>query len=356
MQLKLRKIILISLVFFLVFPIIYTDSVFAQPDSDSEASSQAVKDAEENLVHAYEKVLEAEKAGANVSELLEKLNLAAHYFELAEASNNTGQMSAAWNNATLSIEITKRVKEDAAELFEEVSKQSSQRFILTSILSFTGITIVSLTGLYLWLLIKQRYGIVKKHYLIIVTSVVLIDCLILIPFLSYFLSFPKSGQKFSEVWILDSNHQAIGKPLDCKVNETQNVFLGLRNYMGCLSYYVVKVKFTNETERLPGLFSSMPSSLKETYCFHVFISHEKAWETKVSIRISDAAFSVNKCHVNRLAINGIFFNVNSLLTWNATKRGFYYYMIFELWRYNNGGILQYHERYVWLPLNVTELV
>ena len=324
---------------------------------DTETSSQAIKDAEKSLLQAYENVLEAEKAKANISELVDALNLAAHYFELAIASNDTGNPTAAWNNATLCMEITQRIKGDAVKLGEEASKKTTQRIVLTAILSLTGIIVVSLAGLCLWAILKQRYGETRKLYFLILASVVLLDFLMFVPFASFFFSFPRSGESFSEIWILDSEGQAIRKPLESPINKTATLFLGVRNYMGSLSYYVVRVKFANETKQLPSLFGSMPSELKRTYEFHLFVRNEEMWENKVSVKVSDASFFNNKCIMKKLAVNNMLFNVNNSLSWNQTKRGFYYYMFFELWHYNRTSkSLQYHERYVWLPLNITKTV
>lgn len=52
------------------------------------------------------------------------------------------------------------------------------------------------------------------------------------PTLGLVVPFPRSGEGFSEFWLLGPNHMAEDYPFEIAVNEEYRVFVGVGNHMG----------------------------------------------------------------------------------------------------------------------------
>lgn len=116
-----------------------------------------VAEAEEALVSAYEIVLEAEEVGANVSGLLDKLNVGGEY--LAEAyvwvrlddSENTSRFAA------LCYDVAKDVQSDAVELRDDAKDTPQNDFVAVMFRSVMGVILVVGLCFVGWLVFKWRY-------------------------------------------------------------------------------------------------------------------------------------------------------------------------------------------------------
>lgn len=139
------------LLFLLSVPII---SVNAQSEN---ATSLALAEAEENLVSTYEAVLEAEQAGANVSSLIEKSNLASEYLAEAHTWYRLGAFDKANEWAGLCSDAIEDVKNEAFELTEEAKKINETEFVANMILSVAGVVVVLVSCSVAWLVFKRRY-------------------------------------------------------------------------------------------------------------------------------------------------------------------------------------------------------
>jgi len=162
------------------------------------------------------------------------------------------------------------------------------------------------------------------------------------------------GEKFSELWVLGSSHMIENYPLNVKAGEVCKVFLGVSNHMGSLSYYVIKVKFRNQTEPLPDSEAGIASPLPALYEYHVVIPDGESWETKLTFSVLNVSAFENRCAVGLLKINNSTFTVDKMTLWDVNRRGYYYQPFFELWIYDgNLGTFHFHNRFVNFWLNVT---
>jgi uncharacterized membrane protein len=143
-------------------------------------------------------------------------------------------------------------------------------------------------------------------------------------------------------------------PFNVGVNETYSVFVGVGNHMGVSSYYLVYVKFRNQTQQLPNSTTSEPSPLPPLYEFRFVLSDVEVWEAPLTFAIENVFLQQNFSLVQEVSINGIVFPVNFTSTWDSDRNGFYYQMFFELWLYNmTSQSFRYHNRFVGIWLNVT---
>jgi hypothetical protein len=195
-------------------------------------------------------------------------------------------------------------------------------------------------------------------YKLIFISVGLIGILVLAsPTLGLVLRLP-GGERFSELWILGSGGMAEGYPTNVYGNgSSYMVNVGVGNHMGSSIYYVVYVKFRNETDAFPNDTSGEPSPLLPLYEYDVFIEDGENWTAPLAFSVSNVSFSGNSSLVGTLTINGVPFNVSKPVSWNMENSGFYYELLVELWIYNSGSdAIQFHDRFVGFYLNMTRSV
>ncbi len=172
-----------------------------------------------------------------------------------------------------------------------------------------------------------------------------------VPTLNLVLSSPSGAEKFSEFWVLGPNHVMADYPSNVQVNQTNRVFVGVRNHMGSTVNYMIYVKFRNQTQPLPDALNSMHSSLPPLYEYHAYVADGGTWEAPLDFSVLRASQVGNSTLVSDISLNDMVFSVNSYATENS---GFSYEIFFELWIYNTTSMsFQYHNRFVGFGLNVT---
>jgi len=164
------------------------------------------------------------------------------------------------------------------------------------------------------------------------------------PALSMVVPVRSGSERFSELWLLGPTHMAEGYPFN----------VGVGNHMGCSEYYMVYVKFRNQTQPLPDVSDSKPSPLPPLYEFQFFVADGETWESLLMFEILDVSVQGDSMFVGNVSINGVAFSVNSFSMWDSENNGYYYQLFFELWLYNRASHgFQYHNRFVGIWLNVT---
>jgi hypothetical protein len=189
--------------------------------------------------------------------------------------------------------------------------------------------------------------------------VAVVALLVASPCLSRVLVWPRV-EFFSELWILGSSHMAEGYPFNVSSEQSYGVYLGLGNQLGYCAYYLVEVKFRNESQVGPSSFGAIedrvPSDLPSLFNVSAFVADQNSWELPVTFGFD---YEFNETLV-QVGFNSMTFNDNVLgmsgesTGWNATTSRFYGDLIFELWLYNSSASsFGYHGRSVDLKLNMT---
>lgn len=177
--------------------------------------------------------------------------------------------------------------------------------------------------------------------------------IILSPTLAIVIRLP-GGERFSELWILGSEGMAEDYPFNVKENGVYKVYLGIGNHMGGLEYYRVYLKFRNQTEPLPDALNGTPSVLDPLLEYRVFLRDNEVWEREVLFSFEGVSFEGNFCRVSSLVVDGCVLNADKSAVWDEENHGFYFQLFFELWIYNaTVSDFQYHNRFVWIWLNMT---
>ena len=189
--------------------------------------------------------------------------------------------------------------------------------------------------------------------LIYVLACLGLGLIILSPTLAMVVRLP-GGEQFSEFWVLGSGRMAEDYPFNVVEDQAYKVFLGVANHMGSLQYYMVYVKFRNQTEPLPDSVNGTPSVLDPVFEYRMFLRDGEVWEKEVSFSFVGVSFEGNYCRVLSLVLDGYVLNVNKLILWDNENNGFYCELFFELWVYNAAvSGFQYHNRFVGFWLNMT---
>jgi len=174
------------------------------------------------------------------------------------------------------------------------------------------------------------------------------------PILSLVLPFSSGSEHFSEFWVLGPTHMAEAYPSNVRVNETYKLFVGITNHLGSSAYYVVYLKFRNQSQPLPNVATSEASPLEPFYTYMAFIVDGGTWESPLTFGVLKSSSYDNFVSVDSVSINDVVFPVNVFSAWDAAKNGFYYELFFELWLYNTSShSFQFHNRFLGIWLNMT---
>lgn len=106
---------------------------------------------------AYEAVLDAEGAGANVSGLLNELNDGAEALSKAYISNRVGNFDDAIYFADLCYDLVGSIEAEANELWDVVVVDRDLRLLLTSFGSVLAVVCIFCVGFFGWRFFKSRY-------------------------------------------------------------------------------------------------------------------------------------------------------------------------------------------------------
>jgi hypothetical protein len=195
----------------------------------------------------------------------------------------------------------------------------------------------------------------KKFTVPFFVVVAIVALLVASSALSRVLVFPRT-EFFTELYILGSNGMAENYPFNISSGQSYSVTLGIGNQLGYCAYYVVEVKFRNETQSAPSSFDNTPSSLPSLFNITAFVADQGVWEMPLTFSWS-YAYNASLLEVDfvNMTLNDVVLNLQgSSTTWNASESRYYGDLVFELWIFNaTTSVFQYNERYVDLKLNMT---
>ena len=174
------------------------------------------------------------------------------------------------------------------------------------------------------------------------------------PALSLVVSFPRSCESFSELWLLGPNHMAEDYPFNVHTGESYNLFLGVGNHLGYSAYYSVYAKFRNQSQPFPNAPNSEPSPLSSLHEFQFFLADGDVWETLITFKILGVSIQGDSVVVESVSVNDRVFQVGCSSARDSEYSEFYFQLFFELWLYNSAGSsFQFHDRFVGIWLNMT---
>lgn len=192
---------------------------------------------------------------------------------------------------------------------------------------------------------------------LVVTAVLAL--IVVSPALSRLLVLPRT-EFFTELWMLGPDRVAEDYPFNISRNQDYGVFLGVGNRLGYCGYYLVEVKFRNQSQPAPTSFgpieTRVASSLPSLFNITAFVADEAVWELPLQFSF-DYVWDEGRSKVDFLGLrlNDVWLNMTDYtVSWDPDKREFRGFLFFELWLYNvSSNVFQYHGRFVGLRLNMT---
>jgi hypothetical protein len=145
--------LLIGLVGIFLFFLVVS-SVFAVSSDDAQA---AINRAESKMSSAYESVLEAEKAGANVSSLLVKLNNGSALLSKAQMQYRIGNFSEAVSFADQCYDSLNGIETEADGLRDNAIMDRKQRMLISAVGSTLAISAVIFASVFGWRFFKDKF-------------------------------------------------------------------------------------------------------------------------------------------------------------------------------------------------------
>lgn len=148
-----RKILIYYVTFTLALAL-FTHTCLAV---DKRSAEEALVNAESDLASAYGAVAEAERVGANMSELSDKLRSAGDL--LAEANNTCrlGDYDGAYSYATNCSDTVEGIASQALDMKLEAEKTCSERLLFTATSSSIGLSALFVVSLFGWRALKKKY-------------------------------------------------------------------------------------------------------------------------------------------------------------------------------------------------------
>lgn len=190
-------------------------------------------------------------------------------------------------------------------------------------------------------------------------AVAVLTLLVASPALSRVLVYPRT-ELFTELWILDADHRAENYPFNVTRNLNYTIYLGIGNRLGYCAYYLVEVKFRNQTQPPPTSLEPIedrtPSSLPSLFNITAFVADDEVWETPLTFSF-DYGFNetFSQAELYNLNLNDVTLDMRDYtIDLDSRNSGFFGNLFFELWIYNKAvSDFRYHGRFVGLWLNMT---
>lgn len=147
------KLVTISVFMFLL---IQVSIPWINASSDNPLSTP-LTEAEKAFSSSYEIVSAAEEAGANVSSLIDQLNVGGDYLSEAYVWYRLGNSENANHFASLCYNIAENVRSDALALRDKAKSLRDAEFVATAFGSAVGVIVVVVSCFVVWRIFKYRY-------------------------------------------------------------------------------------------------------------------------------------------------------------------------------------------------------
>ena len=146
-----------AVVFLAILVCLYPFLVFESLASNEDVATLAINQAEDVVASAYEAVLGAEQAGANVSSLIVELNDAGELLAEAHAAYRLSDFDGAIVSANQCSAIGESVKNEADNLRVATHGSRVMGSWLTVAGSLVGVVLVVFGSFWGWRVFKRRY-------------------------------------------------------------------------------------------------------------------------------------------------------------------------------------------------------
>jgi hypothetical protein len=141
----------------LLFILFLTLMPSTSASSNQETAIFSISEADYSMAQAHEAVLDAEEVGADVSGLLDRLDVAGEYLAGAHIWYRLGNFENATRFAGLCFYVVEEVRSEAYRLTEEAYGLWVAGLFVRIVGSFVGVVVVVLLSYVVWRAFKRRY-------------------------------------------------------------------------------------------------------------------------------------------------------------------------------------------------------
>ncbi len=175
------------------------------------------------------------------------------------------------------------------------------------------------------------------------------------PAIQQFAVIPRTTH-LTELSIFGSYHNAT-YPFNVLVGKNYPIYLDVANHLGSCAYYLIEVKFRNETQSAPNSFNQTSSSLPSLGDISFCVADNQTLELPVNVSFDYKLDpnNFNQLDMQNIIVNSFPLSLNTTtITWDPQRSAFFGNLFFELWIFNDTtDAFQYDQRYVSLWLNMT---
>ena len=94
-----------------------------------------------------------------------------------------------------------------------------------------------------------------------------------------------AGEAFSELYLLGPERLAQGYPSNIALGQNYTVYVNVGNHLGSSAYYVLYVKLSNPSDKLPNTTLGTLSSLQSLYEYRFSIQDSSVWQHLLSFKV-----------------------------------------------------------------------
>lgn len=190
-----------------------------------------------------------------------------------------------------------------------------------------------------------------KALILIVTAVSAL--LIASPVIQQFIAYSQTDY-LTELSLFGPYHNAT-YPYNIVSDNAYQFYLDVTNHLGSSTYYVIEVKFRNQTQSSADSFNHSSSELPPLSQITFFAADKQTVELPFTVTFNYHLKNM-QIEFSEITINGFPIKFKSTsIVWDSQRNGFFGNLFFELWIFNGTvGSFQYNQRYVslWFKLNV----
>ena len=128
-----------------------------QATAQTDQTTQELQAANTAVNQTFNAVLDAEKAGSNVTDLLAQINILQDILAQAENAYRSGDTNTATTKAQSVLPIAQQITLDAQNAQQNAIISSQNAFWTTIALTIIGIIVFVLVLFLIWRLVKQKY-------------------------------------------------------------------------------------------------------------------------------------------------------------------------------------------------------
>ena len=198
-------------------------------------------------------------------------------------------------------------------------------------------------------MVLQQY----KTLLLVVT--VVLALFVASPAIQQLVAVPQTTY-LTELSLFGSYHNAT-YPYNITVGQNYPLYLNVDNHLGSCAYYLIEVKFRNQTQSAPDSFNRTRSNMASLGNISFIVANNEALQLPIDISFKYKLDGNNKDQLDmqNIIVNGFSLSVSpTTIAWDPQRIGYCGNLFFELWIFNDTtNAFQYNQRYVSLWLNMT---